>query len=50
MGEPYKGLTDFIQTPMNNPVRPVMEAGPKTAEQIKKEKEVRQSFKLRDLK
>jgi hypothetical protein len=35
---------------MNNPVRPVMEAGPKTAEQIKKEKEARQSFKLRDLK
>jgi len=23
-GEPYKGLTNFIQTPMNDPVKPVI--------------------------
>jgi hypothetical protein len=39
MGEPYKAPHDFIQTPVINPIRPVMEAGPKTAEQLRKEKE-----------
>jgi hypothetical protein len=38
-GEPYKGLTEFIQTPMSDTVKP------KTADQLLKEREHR--FKLR---
>jgi hypothetical protein len=39
MGEPYKGLTNFMQTPVSDPVKP------KTADRLLKEREHR--FKLR---
>lgn len=42
-GEPYKGITNFIQTPMTNPVRPV-----KTADELLKEKITRTERTLID--
>jgi len=41
---------NYMQSPISDPVRPVMEAGPKTAEQLRQEKEVKTRFNLRDLK
>jgi hypothetical protein len=46
MGEPYKGLTEFIQTPMSDPIHPVMEASAKTAEELRQLREEHQ-FRLR---
>jgi hypothetical protein len=42
-GEPYTGLTTFIQTPMIDPLKP------QTAEQlIRRQGELRKGYKLRD--